>query len=54
MNFFFLLIVSPKKVICAFLASENMKKLLELNTFKLENDVIFHIIDQIKVSGVPL
>ena len=51
---FFFINCFSKKVICAFLASENMKELLELNTFKLENDVIFQIIDQIKVSGVPL
>ena len=42
------------KVTCAFLLHENMQKLQNLTLLTLKNDDIFYIIDQIKVSRVPL
>ena len=42
------------KVTYAFLASDAMVKLSELNTSSQKNDIIFHINDKLKVSRVLL
>ena len=42
------------KVTIAHFYCKNYLKLSELNTYNLENDNIFPLIDQIKVSKVPL
>ena len=51
--FIFIYRFSAKET-CVFLASEAIEKSSEFNTLSQKNDEIFQIIEQIKVSRVPL